>query len=173
MGEGRYDVWLVEKDTLSTVDITTLSAPGCNITFQAIDQNGHPVDDARIIVDGETYLFTGSSGKAYTEVECNKNHSHTVYAPEGYTCNSSTYCYPMLKGFAPTRDLTINLSFIDDRDVTDPSISIISPITNTHFDYTSPSIAVIGTSSDNVDVSKVEVKVGSGSWQRATLYGKQ
>lgn len=46
------------------------------------------------------------------------------------------------------------------------SISISSPTNNQTF--TNPSITVIGTASDNIALSKVEVKLNSGSYQTAT-----
>ena len=51
-------------------------------------------------------------------------------------------------------------------DVTPPSITITSPKARTKF--TTATITVKGTASDNVGLSKVEVKVGSGVWQTAT-----
>ncbi|UYZ39565.1 MAG: PKD domain-containing protein [Candidatus Methanospirare jalkutatii] len=54
-------------------------------------------------------------------------------------------------------------------DTTPPTISIISPTDGQVF--TTATITVSGTVSDNIDLSKVEVKVGSGSWQTATISG--
>jgi len=51
-------------------------------------------------------------------------------------------------------------------DTTPPIISIICPSNNQVF--TTSSVTVSGTASDNVGLSKVEVKIGSGSWQTAT-----
>jgi hypothetical protein len=51
-------------------------------------------------------------------------------------------------------------------DTTKPSISITSPTNNQKF--TTATVTVKGTASDNVALSKVEIKVGSGSWQTAT-----
>ena len=47
-----------------------------------------------------------------------------------------------------------------------PTISISSPSNGQTF--TTPTVTVSGTASDNVYVSKVEVSVGSGSWQTAS-----
>ncbi|GEM_PF-5583217 len=47
-----------------------------------------------------------------------------------------------------------------------PTISITHPSSGQNF--TTPSITVSGTASDNVALSKVEVRVGSGSWQLAS-----
>jgi len=54
-------------------------------------------------------------------------------------------------------------------DTTPPTISITSPADGQVF--TTATITVSGTVSDNIDLSKVEVKVGSGSWQTATISG--
>jgi|GEM_PF-3150778 len=54
-------------------------------------------------------------------------------------------------------------------DTTPPTISIISPTDGQVF--TTATITVSGTVSDNIDLSKVDVKVGSGSWQTATISG--
>ena len=51
-------------------------------------------------------------------------------------------------------------------DVTLPTITITSPTAGQQF--TTATATVSGTASDNVGLSKVEVKVGSGSWQTAT-----
>lgn len=51
-------------------------------------------------------------------------------------------------------------------DTTLPSISITSPANGQTF--TTATIAVCGTASDNVALSKVEVRVGAGSWQLAS-----
>jgi len=50
-------------------------------------------------------------------------------------------------------------------DITLPSISISSPTNNQTF--TNPSITATGTASDNIALSKVEVKLNSGSYQTA------
>ena len=51
-------------------------------------------------------------------------------------------------------------------DTTTPTVSISSPSNGQTF--TTSTITVSGTASDNVAVSKVEVKVGSGSWMLAS-----
>ncbi len=51
-------------------------------------------------------------------------------------------------------------------DITPPSITINSPTNGQAF--TTSTITVSGASSDNVGLSKVEVKVGSGAWQLAS-----
>lgn len=59
-------------------------------------------------------------------------------------------------------------------DTTPPSISISSPSNGQSF--TTDTITVTGTASDNIALSKVEVKVGTGSWQLAsgtTSWSKQ
>jgi len=68
-----------------------------------------------------------------------------------------------------TRTLTINPS-----DTIDPNILITSPSDGQIF--TTPTITVSGTASDNVGLSKLEVRVGGGSWQLAsgtTSWSKQ
>ena len=59
--------------------------------------------------------------------------------------------------------VTIDNGSITVPDTTLPIISITSPTDGQAF--TTPTITVNGTASDNVGLSKVEVKVGSGSWQ--------
>ena len=51
-------------------------------------------------------------------------------------------------------------------DITPPSISISSPSTGRTF--TNPTITIRGTASDDTAVSRVEVRVDSGSWQSAS-----
>ncbi len=51
-------------------------------------------------------------------------------------------------------------------DIIPPSVSISSPTGGQIF--TAPGITVSGTASDNAGLSKVEVKLGTGSWQAAT-----
>ena len=51
-------------------------------------------------------------------------------------------------------------------DTTDPTISITYPTNGQTF--TTATITVSGSASDNIGLSKVEVKVGSGSWQIAS-----
>jgi len=55
---------------------------------------------------------------------------------------------------------------VEVEDTTSPNISISSPSSGQTF--TTPPITVSGTASDNVAVSKVEVRVGSGNWQTAS-----
>jgi PKD repeat protein len=56
--------------------------------------------------------------------------------------------------------------FVRSGNVTLPDITIISPAANQEF--TTATVPVSGTASDNVGLSKVEVRVGLGSWQTAT-----
>jgi parallel beta-helix repeat protein len=51
-------------------------------------------------------------------------------------------------------------------DTMPPSIAITYPANGQNF--TTPTITIAGTASDDVAVNKVEVKVGSGSWQTAS-----
>jgi len=51
-------------------------------------------------------------------------------------------------------------------DTIPPTIAISSPSSGQTF--TTPTITISGTASDNVAVSKVEVRVGSGNWQTAS-----
>jgi hypothetical protein len=55
------------------------------------------------------------------------------------------------------------LCLVEVVDTTPPTITISSPSSGETF--ITPTITVTGTASDDVAVSKVEVKVGSGSWQ--------
>ena len=54
-------------------------------------------------------------------------------------------------------------------DLTAPSISITSPTNNQAF--RTSSITILGTVSDNVDINNVEIKVGTGNWEQASLSG--
>jgi hypothetical protein len=56
--------------------------------------------------------------------------------------------------------------FVQHGDVTLPTITITSPTARQKF--TTATITVKGTASDNVGLSKVQVRVGSGAWQTAT-----
>ncbi len=51
-------------------------------------------------------------------------------------------------------------------DITNPEISIVNPIGGQIF--STDTITVSGTAFDNIGLSKVEVKVGSGAWQTAS-----
>lgn len=61
-----------------------------------------------------------------------------------------------------TNEASVTVTYSDSA----PSISISSPSTGQTF--TTNSITVSGTASDDIALSKVEVKIGSGSWQLAS-----
>lgn len=67
-----------------------------------------------------------------------------------------------------------NVYFFGRKDETSPTISITSPYNEQPF--TTNTISINGTASDNVGISKVEVKIGPGMWQIAsgtTSWSKQ
>ena len=61
--------------------------------FYVRDENGNPIDNARIEVSGET-KYTGSNGKTYFILDTGMTYYARGYAPSGYTCtdcNESFY----------------------------------------------------------------------------------
>lgn len=74
-----------------------------------------------------------------------------------YTCNDAKNNFP-----SKSKSMLGTIKVID----TPPTISIGSPSNGQIL--TTSTITVSGTASDNVGLSKVEVKVGSGSWQLAS-----
>ncbi len=64
------------------------------------------------------------------------------------------------------KETSVTVIYTLSTDTTPPSIIISSPTSSQTF--TTSTITVSGTASDNVALSKVEVKVGSGTWQLAS-----
>jgi len=94
--------------------------------------------------------------------------SHTYSTPGSYTA---------ILMVSDDKDATTSDSQIinvSSSDTVKPTISIASPSSGSTF--TTSTITVSGIASDNVGISKVEVKVGAGSWQLAsgtTSWSKQ
>ncbi len=64
------------------------------------------------------------------------------------------------------KEASVTVTYTLSTDTTPPSIIISSPTSSQTF--TTSTITVSGTASDNVALSKVEVKVGTGTWQLAS-----
>jgi hypothetical protein len=101
---------------------------------------------------GDNYSATIPASNVTTEgveyyIEAVDDASNTAYKP----------------ATAPTTPYSITVSTIE---TIPPTVDITYPTKGQTFNTTT--ITVKGTASDNVEVGKVEVKVGSGSWQTAS-----
>jgi len=142
-------------------------APECTQYVCARDQDdvAMPVD-VRFTVEGGDAPFSSTvpagMNRELTLIE-GVSYRFTIpseYMPSGYECIDCD-----ITQTACGTDIVFKFRELD---TTDPVIRISSPANGTHFSSGTSSITVSGTSSDNVGVSKVEVKVGSGSWQTAS-----
>jgi hypothetical protein len=89
-----------------------------------------------------------------------KNPSHTYTSAGTYTVTLTATNSAGSNTLTRTNYITVT------SDVTPPTITITSPKNFQRF--TTATVTVKGTAADNVGLSKVEVKVGSGAWQTAT-----
>jgi hypothetical protein len=152
----QNDVW---RSTDNGVTWTQMTA---NAGWSARD--GH---SSMAMPDGSIVLLGGGSGGLKNDVwrlmvagSSVKNPTHTYLTAGTYTvaltATNSAGSNPLTR----TNYITVT------KDVTLPSITITSPTSGQKF--TTATVTVKGTASDNVGLSKVEVKVGAGAWQRAT-----
>jgi len=136
---------------------------------------GEDVNGVSITPDG-SYVVAGVSGRGYLDdvyiFDRSGNLIWSYDTPSGGVSNvliSSDGFYVAAESMDDN-----NVYFFGRKDETSPTISITSPYNEQPF--TTNTISINGTASDNVGISKVEVKIGSGSWQIAsgtTSWSKQ
>ncbi len=121
-----------------------------NVLVKAISTENAAIGEKTTLTDGQGYyLITGLPNSSY----------NFSYTKDGFR---PSYLNNVIINGADVTNPNVALS-----DIESPTITIASPTDGQTF--TTSSITVNGTASDNVDVSKVEVKVGAaGSWQTAT-----
>ena len=173
-----------DKDTFSNiVEINARTFPG--------DPNSHPASDTPPVItitsptDGQTFTTnaitisgTASDDVGVSKVEVKVGAAGSYAAATGNTswsapvtlASGSNTIYARATDTAgQTTETSVTVTYNPSTSPTDapPVIAITYPIDGQNF--TTDTITVNGTASDDVGVSKVEVKVGAaGSWQIAT-----
>ena len=139
----------------TTIPIISITSPtdGQVFTTPTITVNGTASDNIGLskveVKVGSGSWQTTSGTTSWTASVTLASGSNTIYARATDTSGN-------------TRGTSVTVTY-NPPDTTLPIISITSPTDGQVF--TTPTITVNGTASDNIGLSKVEVKVGSGSWQ--------
>ncbi len=143
----------------------TLNTNTVTLTWNPVTgANGYAIKVSKISCGGGD-IFNGAS------ISCQQQISNLANGVYYWQVQAAATTYPGLSAYSPCRYFTVTTT---PSDTTDPNVSISSPYSGQTF--TTSTITVSGTASDNVGLSKVEVKVGSGSWQQAsgtTSWSKQ
>jgi PKD repeat protein len=153
----------VNSPPTCSLSATTSSGPApltVTFTMSASDSDGSITTWVLDPGDGNP-SYSGSGSPPSTK-------SHTYSTPGSYTA---------ILMVSDDKDATASdgrIISVGLSDTTPPTISIVSPSSGQTF--ATPTITVSGSASDNAGISKVEVKVGAGSWQLAsgtTSWSKQ
>jgi len=142
----------------STSPIISISSPsnGQTITASTITVSGTASDNVGVskveikVNDGSWQLASGTN--SWSKKVTLSSGTNTIYAKATDTSGN-------------TEEKSITITY-KPQDITSPIISISSPSSGQTI--TASTITVSGTASDNVGVSKVEIKVNDGSWQLAS-----
>jgi PGF-CTERM protein len=170
--------WIVRTDTGATIrDLTAGDAPAGDITYPDITitepTSGAPSTIATITVSG-----TASDNEGLDKVEIRVGSADWVAVSGTLATWSTTATLDLGPNtiYARANDTSGNSREVqvDDvryvvegsTDTTPPTVSIDSPSDGDTF--TTATITVSGTASDNESVSRVELKVGSGGWEDAS-----
>jgi len=140
--------------TLPVISITSPTADQI-FTTNAITVNGTASNNVGVVEVkvGVSGVYTTASGtESWNAPVTLESGSNTIYARATDTAGN-------------TRETSVTVTY-NPLNTTLPVISIISPIAGQIF--TTNAITVSGTTSNNVDVVKAEVKVGNGSWVLAS-----
>ncbi|MFA4836167.1 MAG: GH25 family lysozyme, partial [Dehalococcoidia bacterium] len=143
-------------DTTDPAISITFPSNGASFTSPAITVTGTSSDNAAVaqvevkVGSDDWQLSTGTN--SWNKEATLTVGSNTIYAKATDTSGRTTETSIIVTYNSP--------------DTACPVISITSPSDGASF--TTPTITVSGTASDNVAVQKVEVKVGSGDWQLST-----
>ena len=167
--------WDAMIDHVQMLDLTAGDAPAGDITSPAIaittPTSGAPFTTATITVSGT------ASDESLDKVQVKVGSGDWMDA-SGTTAWSTTVTLDLGPNtiYARANDTSENsrevqvddVSYVVEgsEDTTPPTVSIDSPSDGDAF--TTTTITVSGTASDNEGVSKVQVKVGSGDWMDAT-----
>ena len=169
-GIGKGEYFLVENRQKTGFDV---ALPGEGLLIWHIDESvTNNNDKTHKLVnleesDGKFHLDNNyNSGDAFDPW-----YNNIVGFTETTTPNSNLYTggfsgvrVTKISGLATT--MTATLGGLYTPDFTPPTISITTPTPNQI--VTTTTLIVNGTALDNDDISKVEVKVGTGPWQMAT-----
>lgn len=142
-------------DTIIPAITITYPANGQTFTVPTIVVNGTASDNIGLskveikVNSGVWQLASGTTSWASSAVL--SAGANTIYAKATDTSNN-------------TKIVSVTVTY-NPPDTTPPTISITHPSASQIF--TTPTITINGTAFDNVALSKVEVKVNSGSWQLA------
>jgi hypothetical protein len=147
---------IVPPDTTPPTITITSPTDGQTFTTATITVSGSASDTVGLIKvevkvgSGDWQIASGTT--SWTESVTLASGSNTIYARATDTSGN-------------TKETSVTVTY-DPPDTTDPTITITSPTSGQTF--TTATLTVSGSASDNVGLSKVEVKVGSGSWQIAS-----
>jgi hypothetical protein len=140
----------------------TLTDPGTNDTDGNYTVSWSSVSSAtNYTLEEDTSSLFSSPSKIYSGSETSQEitgKSEGTYYYQVKACNECG-----CSNWSNIEDINIGDITID---TIPPNVTIMYPTNEQTF--TTTTITVKGTASDNVEVSKVEVKVGSGGWQTAS-----
>ncbi|MDD2666883.1 MAG: Ig-like domain-containing protein [Methanocellales archaeon] len=145
------------SDTTTPTISITYPASGQVFSTDTITVNGTASDNIALskvevkLNSGSWQTATGTT--SWSQSVTLANGSNTIYARATDTSYN-------------TGETSITVTYNPPSDTTPPTISITCPASGQVF--STSTITVTGTASDNIALSKVEVKLGSGSWQTAS-----
>jgi pimeloyl-ACP methyl ester carboxylesterase len=123
-------------------------------TFTVADGNGTPVSGAA--VGGQDNLRGIGVFLATSSTDANGRGTYTTTVPNGKANGVYDIIFLSDKaGYTRSNAVTRQVRVDHFQDVTGPSVSILSPTSNTSFSTTNSPISVSGTTSDNVGVTQV------------------
>lgn len=123
-------------------------------TFTVADGNGTPVSGAA--VGGQDNLRGIGVFLATSSTDANGRGTYTTTVPNGKANGVYDIIFLSDKaGYTRSDAVTRQVRVDHFQDVTGPSVSILSPTSNTSFSTTNSPISVSGTASDNVGVTQV------------------
>ena len=150
----------------TTLSTPTLSSPsnGATLTTNTVTltwncvtgASGYAIKVSKTSCGGGDIFNSASTS-------CQQQLSNLANGVYYWQVQAAATTYPGLSEYSACRYFTVAYA---PPDTTPPTVSISSPSNGQTF--TTATITVSGTASDNVGISKVEVKVGSGSWQLAS-----
>ena len=173
---GIWTAW-IDDQGVQILDLTAGDAPAGDITYPDITIAA-PTPDATFTTATITVNGTASDNEGLDKVEVRVGSADWVAVSGNLTTWSTTATLDLGPNtiYARVNDTSGNsrevqvddVSYVVEgsEDTTLPTVSIDSPSDGDAF--TTATITVSGTASDNGDVSKVEVRAGSGDWMGAS-----